>query len=334
MDINKKSTLLQHLNTHHAEAINKIGYCFDENPDKQNQYRIVDLDEEGCDLCLQNGKSNQPILRVLYDRTGDTEARILSLSYTAKHRKGQYPLIRNVRSFQLHSKQLLSPHFYRLEWQANQPLEQCPAGYAFYLSLSIFRHKTIKEDFIGQNRYYTVRQIKSATKTNPALMVMDIFIHGSSAGSQWLQQLTKGDIMETIGEYYEQLDIIQPQQPYILIADETAFPCIARWLEQPEVVNENALILLFMHCAADMAYFNDVPALQRVNYLVIPNPNAWLNMAQTAIKQHLSSNSQSVTVWGALEINTAQSLENWLISEVGLNKSCIQLKGYWRNKNK
>ncbi|MDF7676251.1 siderophore-interacting protein [Neisseriaceae bacterium ESL0693] len=335
----EKIGLIKHINHEHIDAVNRIGRYFDaDNSDEKTiGYQLLDYDAQACYLAKSIHGQKQGSLRIAFKCSGDVEAQILYLSYAAKHQQGQFPLIRNLRRFRCLSKKLVSPHICRLHWSAYEPLGSFPAGYAFYVSLQ--RHFIAKPEAaldqkqMAVSRYYTLRRSYPATHNQPAQMQMDIYIHGDSYGSQWVKALQEGEVMSTIGEYDEQLNIINVDYPYVLVGDETAYPAIAAFMERlPDHQRRQALLLLFAHDASEISYFDDIDGFKDIRQLLMVYPASDLQPAQQAIWQHVKNHMAKATIWGALEIKRSQVLNQWLSRHTDIAPHQIRLKGYWRQK--
>ncbi|MEG9304840.1 SIP domain-containing protein [Psychrobacter celer] len=197
--------------------------------------------------------------------------------------------------------------------------------------------------------YYTLR--KAWRSADGVQAWVDVFLHGDTSGGNWAMALQVGDTVVTKREFPEKVAHLHTGQT-LLIVDETSMPTAARLLELWDNPTP-PLIICVTQDAADQKYFDDIT-------LSIDAKDSSKNSARHHIDRHFTvlpmimdpaSVGQNVApqidrqladylakqplqidkVWGALEAKTAKALRPLLQKRLGLERSDVVVKVYWRH---
>lgn len=190
------------------------------------------------------------------------------------------------------------------------------------------------------HRYYTLRQAWQDPKTGLETAWIDVFLHGETLGSQWLDTLDLGMTVKTKREVPEKIAHLNQGQ-VLLIADETSIPTVVRLLELWQ--NPIAPLIIYItnnECDQDYLYQREPNNLiddhLNVIPLVIEGQQQGLPLAQfidQTLEQYLIDNKVSIEkVWGAIEVGTSKALRALLKTRLGLDRSDMIVKGYWRQE--
>lgn len=211
-----------------------------------------------------------------------------------------------------------------------------------------------------QHRYYTLRKAWQDKNDPQKLLVwIDIYIHGDTSGARWALNLMQGNIVKIKREIPEKLahlnalgeianiksitddvkignDSSGPRN--LLIADETSIPTVARLLElwqQPTA----PIIIFVTQDLADQNYLEHIELSEALTEKPIilklqSNSDELDTLADRiddCLGRYLSQHSISINeVWGALEANVTKRLRRLLQQRLGLTRSEIVIKVYWR----
>ncbi len=193
--------------------------------------------------------------------------------------------------------------------------------------------------------YYTLRKAWQADDGIRAWV--DVFLHGDTPGGNWAAALQAGETVVTKREFPEKVEHLRDGQA-VLIVDETSMPTAARLLE---LWNNPTppLVVCVTQDAGDQSYFDTVKMRSGVdcntenngnNYFTVlpivtnqPNSGAELaTLIDRELGDYLTDNPLQIDkVWGALEANTAKALRPLLKDRLGLSRTDVVLKVYWRH---
>ena len=193
--------------------------------------------------------------------------------------------------------------------------------------------------------YYTLRKAWQADDGIRAWV--DVFLHGDTPGGNWAAALQAGETVVTKREFPEKVEHLRDGQA-VLIVDETSMPTAARLLE---LWNNPTppLVVCVTQDAGDQSYFDTVKMRSGVdcntenngnNYFTVlpivtnqPNSGAELaTLIDRELGDYLTNNPLQIDkVWGALEANTAKALRPLLKDRLGLSRTDVVLKVYWRH---
>lgn len=347
-DQQHKLDILEHLNDDHAEELLTITRAYGQAD--ATQARLLDIFEEGC--LLDTG--GETPLTIRFTLKGDLEEKILYLAYDAMVRQGK-PLDGNKKQyFTVVRKTRITPNIMRLYLQSAQTLPQ-EAGYALCFALKTLsqlpaaqarqaksraslpaqwmnrllltvmkylspkRRQKIFENMNKGKRYYTVRG-----QDSDGSVMVDIYLHGASAGSQWLERLQKGDIIHSLYDYHERTEHLHQGQT-LLLCDETSCSTVIALLERWQ--NPVAPHIIFItHHPADHAYLPEalLPAGSTLHRLRYFDDTA---RELTALIDSLPPLNGA---WGALEHDIAKAARHHIRTRDQLDGQRNRIKAYWR----
>lgn len=172
------------------------------------------------------------------------------------------------------------------------------------------------------SRDYTVRAFHPATAQTPAELVLWGVEHPHGPVGAWVARATIGDTVGVLGPRGSEL--FPENYPHYLIgADETALPALARWIEEAPAC---AHLTVFAEVESPAARI-ELP--HRENTTV-----TWLDRSAgeslaTAITASSCDLSASF-VWVAGEASALIPLRRHLLGERGLHRDQIDVSGYWK----
>ena len=209
--------------------------------------------------------------------------------------------------------------------------------------------------------YYTLRKAWQADDGIRAWV--DVFLHGDTPGGNWAAALQAGETVVTKREFPEKVEHLRNGQA-VLIVDETSMPTAARLLE---LWNNPTppLVVCVTQDAGDQSYFDTVKMRSGIDnigndnsntdsdtnndcdtesrkddhFTVLPivtnqvNSGAELaTLIDSKFGDYLINNPlQMDKIWGALEANTAKALRPLLKDRLGLSRTDVVVKVYWRH---
>ncbi|WP_201607852.1 SIP domain-containing protein [Psychrobacter immobilis] len=196
--------------------------------------------------------------------------------------------------------------------------------------------------------YYTLRKAWQAD--NGIRAWVDVFLHGDTPGGNWAAALQAGETVVTKREFPEKVEHLRAGQA-VLIVDETSMPTAARLLE---LWNNPTppLVICVTQDAGDQSYFDTVKMRSGLggldcetesrkddHFTVLPivtnqvNSGAELaTLIDSELGDYLTDNPLEIDkVWGALEANTAKALRPLLKDRLGLSRTDVVVKVYWRH---
>lgn len=169
-------------------------------------------------------------------------------------------------------------------------------------------------------RDYTPRLFRDGA--SPELDV-DFYLHGAGVASAWAASASTGDPLVVAGPRGSRLPPIGATK-FILAADETALPSLARWIEElPEAVEIVAFAKVTNE--SDAAYLE--PAHVNRARLV------WLDSDADALERAfraLGPISNDTAVWAAGEAASLIPLRRYLRRELDLPATQVTIDGYWK----
>ena len=167
-------------------------------------------------------------------------------------------------------------------------------------------------------RAYTIREIDIEKHQ----LSIDFYLHETDGpGAQFAQNIQLNDCIGITGpggSAFQQADY------YILSADETGHPAIARFCEQLPKDSQGEIHLAYTH--TDQQYPFDFPeAMSLIHYPA--------NQQQQLINLHADislTDKGSYYIWHASNQNQAKEIRKILRDQRQLPKECYHVAGYWR----
>lgn len=361
-DQDRKLDIMDHVNQDHRKELLIIAQTYGKNNDIHDAM-IADIYEEGILLHTHTSSSSiKQDLFIQFELKGDLEEQILYLAYNS-FAKQKIEFSNNAKQFfEVVAKSQVSPNITRLTIKSQTPLPNYYAGYAYGFILKVLekapviqlstsnksgtlknlfdrgflwlmkhlstqKRQKLIESINKDVRLYTLRKAFAYDSNSEDLHFgyVDIFTHGNSLGSQWVQQLNAGALISSRTETDDKHEHLHEGQA-ILIADETAFPALAGILDFWKNPIPPIVILLSAD-AADFAYFDDFSFPENSNLQKITRS---VNEQGSQTVELLKTFTQLDQVWGALENNAAKQIRHYFRNERKLAGRNNHIKGYWR----
>ncbi|WP_417553604.1 siderophore-interacting protein [Marinomonas fungiae] len=361
LDIDQKIDIIDHVNQDHTEELKIIAQA--NHRALVIKARIIDMFQEGMSLELEDSDdSSSKELFIPFVIEGDLEEKILYLAYAAAVKQGKDLSGNNKCFFEVTHSTFVTENMVRLTVRSSAPLPEYYPGYAFAFLLKqvtkrpdaeaktskkswakklsdrffiwLMRHlsrdkrQKLLENANKDVRLYTLRK-SWHDNAGDYHGYIDIFTHGNTKGSQWVQSLKVGDIIMSRSGHGDKHAHLSQQQA-LLIADETSFPALAGILEHWQNPLPPYVILLTASQSEQM-YFNDndFPSNSKVHRIVCPPE-------QQAVKvlEILPSLTSIESVWAALESDAAKQIRHYLRNQRQLQGKQNHTKAYWSLKSK
>ncbi|MFJ2618310.1 siderophore-interacting protein [Glutamicibacter sp. NPDC087344] len=173
------------------------------------------------------------------------------------------------------------------------------------------------------SRDYTIRD------ANPAegWMDLDFVLHEHGVAGRWAGTAQPGEQLALLGPRgsFRVKDVFDW---YVLAADETALPALARWVSglRPEV---KVFAFIEVNGAADEIPV-DSPAQLELNWLHRGTaPAGSTNLLEQAVKNQQLPDGEGF-IWVAGESMSIKPLRRYLKNDLGLDRDNWDVDGYWR----
>ena len=361
-DQHRKLDIMDHVNQDHSKELLMIAQTYGKN-NQINHAVITDIFEEGILLHTQETIStNKQQLFINFELKGDIEEQILYLAYNSFAQQ-KIEFSNNAKQFfEVIAKEQISKNITRLTIKSQVALPSYYAGYAYGFILKVLektpsiksnssnksgiikntfdrgflwvikhissqKRQKLMETINKDVRLYTLRQAFSPDNQDKTLNYgyVDVFTHGSSPGSEWVNHLQEGSLISSRTETDDKHDHLHQGQT-VLIADETAYPAVAGILDFWKNPISPIVVLL---CAdeQDLDYFQSFTFPENTTLKTIVCDVK--HQGEQTI-QVLTSFSQISGVWGALENNAAKQIRHHFRNERNLQGKNNHIKGYWR----
>ncbi|ASK28092.1 siderophore-interacting protein [Neisseria chenwenguii] len=338
-----------HLNDSHADGVLNLARTFVSPKISQAQIQTVHAD--GLTLLAGNQSRFLPFLL----RDADTREQVHYLIFYARVQQGALIDGGDFRYFTVLGSERVSPNMQRLTLKSQSPIPANEVGLAWYFTLhavspdkgrlknlkhlfhrivmrllrhtNAHRRQKILNTFYQGKRYYTLRRVEKSSETQALedIALVDVFLHGDTAGSQWARNIKIGDTVRSSAEYREQTAHLAAGQA-LLIGDETALPTVAALLENWQNPVPPIVISITQH-PDDQAYLPDSLLPERTTLIRISAADD----VAAAVTDNLKNIGQTVeTAWGALEAGDANTVRRHLKQQFGLTGKQAKIKGYWR----
>ena len=172
-------------------------------------------------------------------------------------------------------------------------------------------------------RDYTVRSFDAAR----ARLTIDFVVHEHGVGGSWAATAAPGDRLGVLGPRGSH---IYPTgyDWYLLGADETALPALARWLDE---LPKDCGVVAFVEVGGPDDEI-DLPTRDRVSVQYVHRGEAepgHSDVLEQAIRAYEFPDGSFFT-WIAGEANTLKPIRRYLRRELGLSKERVKVDGYWR----
>lgn len=154
-------------------------------------------------------------------------------------------------------------------------------------------------------------------------VAFDFVLHGHGIASTWAATAEPGDRLHMAGPKASLL--IPGASHFVLIADQTALPALANWLERlPETVRVEAVVWIDDE-ASRIAL--ETRASANIVWIVDPSPEG--EKLLDALKSLPVPDGDSF-VWGAMEAGVLRKVRSHYIDTCGLDRGQIDMAAYWR----
>lgn len=359
-DQDRKLDIMDHVNQDHSKELLIIAQTYGKN-DQISNATIADIYEEGILLHIQDLTGEQPLF-VEFELKGDLEEQILYLAYNS-FAKQKIEFSHNARQFfEVIQKEQVSKNMTRLTIKSQRALPRYYAGYAYGFILKalekvpVLSQKTsnksgrlknafdhgflwllkhlsspkrqkLLESMNKDIRLYTLRQAFSLNQQTADLHYgyVDIFTHGRSPGSLWVEQLQAGSLISSRTETDDKHEHLLEGQT-VLIADETAYPALAGildfWLNPI-----HPIIILLCADEKDLEYFQTFTFPE---HCMLRTVVGTLEQQVDETILILQACPQIDAVWGAMENKVAKTIRHYVRNDLNLQGKNNHIKGYWR----
>lgn len=361
-NLDQKLDIMDHINQDHGEELLTIAQA-EYHSAELTSARIIDVVEEGIIIRVHyNDHKDNDTVFIRFEIDGDLEQKILYLAYDAIVKQGRDFSGTANNYFEVLGKQAVTANITRLTLQSKRPIPEYYPGYAYAFSLNIFKKLPNKKPSKASKksklknwfdrgfmwmlkhlsapsrekllssinkriRLYTVRQSwqSDVNKGFVDCAYVDIYRHGNSLGSQWVEALKVGDVIVSRSETADNHQHLHTGRA-LLIADETAYPALAGILEK-WCNSQPPYVVITSANPTELAYFEQA---------VIPKGSVIKKLVCKADKQAelilpLLEKLDCIEVaWGAMESNSAKQIRHYLRNHRKLPGKHNHIKAYWR----
>jgi NADPH-dependent ferric siderophore reductase len=234
-----------------------------------------------------------------------------------------------VRSLAVARTVQLTPGFVRITLEGEELDGFTSVGPADHVKLSFAGTDATATDHLAAEppvvtRDYTPRFYRPGTPDCLPQLDLDFFRHaGVGPATQWAHDAAVADLLTVRGPRASRMAPSDVSR-VILIADESALPAFARWIELlPESVE--ILGIVELDNESDAAYLD--PA--HVNRARV----VWLDKAKAGLERSLRSLGaigDDTHVWAAGEATALIPIRRYLRRELSLPASRVKVDGYWK----
>lgn len=348
----EKVDMIEHLNTDHLDDIAQIvsthtSQAFD-------TATLKDVFEEGC-LCEVRYNNQTTEEFIPFTIKGTLQDKMLYLSYNAKIESGANLDTSKTQFFNVVNKLKVTDNIAQIHISSDIKINANSPDFAYLFVLkkleSVKQHKKsslmnsrwlnrlflfiiklssterrqkMLASMYKDNRYYTVRKHWEENGKHHALI--DIYIHGNTAGAQWVKSLQADDIIHSSNEFAGHTDHLLSGQN-VLIADETAFPAMAHALE----TWQNPIpphIITISSDAKDQTYFDGLEGAWQSRQEIVASASILDDVIT-----HLDTIEQIDGLWGGMESTDAKAIRKYARNERKISAKNNRVSAYWLNKN-
>ncbi|MCK5891899.1 siderophore-interacting protein [Aeromicrobium sp.] len=178
-----------------------------------------------------------------------------------------------------------------------------------------------------ENREYTIRRFDEAAGE----VWIDFVVHPGGLASDWAQQAERGESLWVAGP--RPSDPVPPElDHHVLLADHTALPAVARWLEElRDGVDAQVAVLV-----PDAAEEQDLAVRPGVSvvWLHLDDPDV-AAAGDDVLGRHLDAldlpGDGRVFLWAAGEAGVLKPVRRWARAH-GFARGTCDIAGYWRKE--
>lgn len=171
------------------------------------------------------------------------------------------------------------------------------------------------------SREYTVRAHRPEVRE----IDIDFVVHGHGLASDWARDVEPGGRVHIAGPPggYR---ISDDYDFYLLAADETALPALARWLEESPRERRGAVVVE----VAGPGSRQPLDAPDGVEVVWVESGGRASTLLEDAVRAVELPEGAEIFVWLAGEAGAIKPLRRWLRDEIGLSKDHSSITGYWK----
>ncbi len=176
-------------------------------------------------------------------------------------------------------------------------------------------------------REYTIRRLDAVSGE----VWIDFVVHPGGLASDWAQRAEPGDTLWLTGP--RPTDPVPPELDlHVLLADHTALPAVARWLEElPEHVHAEVAVLV--PDAGEEQELAVRPGV-RVTWFHLDDPEV-ADAGDDVLGAHLAAlelpAERKVFLWAAGEAGVLKPIRRWARAH-GFARGTCDIAGYWRKE--
>jgi len=172
-------------------------------------------------------------------------------------------------------------------------------------------------------RDYTPRRYDAAANE----LDIEFVLHSEGPATSWAAQAKPGQSLGIGGPRGSQV-LTGNFDWYLLVADESGLPAVARRLEELPA-NARALVIAEVEDASDEQLFQSSATLNLTWLYRNTRQPGTTELLLPAVTKLSLPTGEGYT-WIACESNVARSLRNHLLQERGFNKQWVKAQGYWK----
>ncbi|WP_058235068.1 siderophore-interacting protein [Devriesea agamarum] len=174
---------------------------------------------------------------------------------------------------------------------------------------------------VPTSREYTVRAYRPQSRE----IDIDFVVHEVGLASDWARAAVPGDRVHVAGPPggYR---ISDDYDFYVLAADETALPAVARWLEESPRDRRGAVVIE----VAGPGSKQPLEAPEGVSVTWVYGGHVASTVLEDATRAVEIPEGAEVFVWLAGEAGAIKPLRRWVRQELGLTKEHSSITGYWK----
>ncbi len=177
------------------------------------------------------------------------------------------------------------------------------------------------------HREYTIRRYDQAA----AEVWVDFVVHPGGLASDWAQRTEPGESLWVVGPK-SSLEVVPDADTLVLLADHTALPAVARWLEEL-ADGTDAVVAVLVPDAAEEQELAVRPGVS-VTWLHLDDPEV-AAAGDDVLGRHLDAlvlpADRRVFLWAAGEAGVLKPIRRWARAH-GFARGTCDIAGYWRKE--